>query len=171
MSQKKLMEINSEVCLFLFQNALRSIPFNIVIAGLLSIDIYYFRRVPTLVILSWFLLIVIVSVIRWIHSKVILKRKSYLSEPEHSLFVFSLLTFFKGCIWGGCYAAFLPYVSHNNEAVIILILGGMAAGGVASLSAYMPAYLAYMLPMFLPVVIINYSFLNLIAKCFDFLRF
>ncbi|WED44374.1 GGDEF domain-containing protein [Legionella cardiaca] len=38
----------------------------------------------------------------------------------------------------------------------MLTLGGMAAGALASLSVYMPAYYAYLLPIFLPVIIYNF---------------
>lgn len=36
----------------------------------------------------------------------------------------------------------------------------MAAGGIASLSIYLPAYYAYLLPMFIPLIVYNYSFLQ-----------
>lgn len=37
-----------------------------------------------------------------------------------------------------------------------LVLGGMTSGALASLSIYLPTYYAYILPMFIPVIVFNY---------------
>lgn len=50
----------------------------------------------------------------------------------------------------------LHHISILQEFIIILVLGGMSAGAIASLSVYLPAYYAYILPMFLPVITYNY---------------
>ncbi|HIF0232829.1 TPA: GGDEF domain-containing protein, partial [Legionella pneumophila] len=43
---------------------------------------------------------------------------------------------------------------HHN--IITLVLGGMASGALASLSIYLPAYYAYILSMFVPIILYNY---------------
>ncbi len=73
---------------------------------------------------------------------------------------FVILTFLTGCAWGAGYLMILPYLNEPHEYITILVLGGMCAGAIASLSMYMPAYLAYILPMFIPVIVYNYSFLS-----------
>ncbi|MCC5014379.1 MULTISPECIES: GGDEF domain-containing protein [unclassified Legionella] len=145
--------------LLLLENSLHAIPFNILVAALLSFDLFY-NQIPFSFILYWFIAVVITSVIRFAYCKKALKQKQYLSGPNHSLFIFLALTFLNGCVWGSSYLIFLPLLTGVHEGVLILVLGGMAAGGVASLSAFLPAYYVYILPMFLPVIIYNYSFLQ-----------
>lgn len=144
---------------WLLDNSLRSIPFNIVVAALLAM-LFFYNQVPILLILSWFSAIVLISLIRWFFSKKAMKEITSFDKIRRGLIIFSSLTFITGCIWGLSYGLFLPYFHGFYEAIIILVLGGMAAGGVASLSAFMPAYYAYVLPMFLPVIVYNYSFLQ-----------
>jgi len=72
-----------------------------------------------------------------------------------------LFTALTGLIWGGCYFIFLEQGNQMQELIIILVLGGMAAGALASLSVYLPAYYVYILPMFMPLIIYNFSLLDL----------
>ena len=147
--------LTTEGALFLFQNALRSIPFNVLIAGLFCFDLLY-KKIPAFLVLYWFVSIVILSLIRWWHSKRVIQKKDYLYNSNFSIRIFSLMTFIMGCLWGASYLIFMPYVPMHFESIIILILGGMAAGAIASLSI-LPAYYAYVLPMFCQQLH-NYSF-------------
>lgn len=152
---KKILQ--SENYRLLLENSLSAIPFNILIAALLSFD-FYFQNIPKKLVLSWLGAIISISVVRWFYSRYELKKEFYKRENKLSRLPFLLLTLIMGCIWGSCYLIFLPYSTSVHEVIIILILGGMAAGSATSLSAYLPAYYAFLLPMFLPVIIYNYSF-------------
>ncbi|KTD29718.1 two component response regulator with GGDEF domain protein [Legionella maceachernii] len=152
--------LHSESYQLLLDNSLRSIPFNVLIAGLLSFDLF-FQKVPRSLILLWFLSIVLVSTLRWIYSKHVLNREDYRSNNGVSVLIFLVLTLLMGLTWGASYALFLPYISVIHETIIILIFGGMSAGAAASLAPYLPAYYAYLLPMFIPVILYNYAVLNL----------
>lgn len=152
--------VRADNYLLLLENSLHVIRFNILVAALLSFDLFY-NHISFSLILSWFSAVVLISVIRFAYCKKALKSKLYLSRLHHSLFIFLALTFLSGFIWGLSYLIFLPLLSGVHEGVLILALGGMAAGGVASLSAFLPAYYVYLLPIFLPVIIYNYSFLQI----------
>ncbi|KTD69782.1 regulatory protein (GGDEF domain) [Legionella santicrucis] len=142
-----------EEMIFLFEGALRAIPFNIILALLLTLDLFNNKAPPQLII--WILFIIVSSIIRWIFCHYVMIKHLYMTPKILTLFV--LLTFLMGAIWGSCYLLMLHHISILQEFIIILVLGGMSAGAIASLSVYLPAYYAYILPMFLPIIIYNYS--------------
>lgn len=147
-------------CYLLLESSLKSIPFNLVISAILSIDLYY-NAAPPFSIALWYSLIVLISVCRWFYSKFLLKERRYLADTTACLRKFSLLTLIMGLAWGAVYLIFLSHVSLIQEFIIILVLGGMSAGANASLSVFLPAYYAYVLPMFLPVIYFNFASLDL----------
>lgn len=58
-----------------------------------------------------------------------------------------------GCVWGSL--GLIAFVSADRETIIFvtLVLGGMTAGAVASLSAYSSAYWAYAIPTVTPLIV------------------
>lgn len=155
MSREKLLQ--SQNYHLLLEGSLQSIPFNIFIGILISVDFYY-KKLPASIIFIWFLSIAIASLIRWIYSSYVLKHELYKENNRLSVLIFLSLTMLMGCIWGASYIIFMPYISNIHEVILILVYGGLAAGAATSLAGYLPAYYAYILPMFLPVIIVNYSF-------------
>jgi diguanylate cyclase (GGDEF)-like protein len=160
MQRLKKSSLQSENYRLLLENSLSAIPFNVLIGGGLSLDLYY-QHMPKNLIFFWYMAIIIISLFRWIYSKNVLKNEYYKDNNQISLGGFLVLTLIMGCVWGSCYLLFLPYLTMVHEVVIILILGGMAAGSATSLSAYLPAYYAFILPMFLPPILYNFSFFQL----------
>lgn len=144
-----------EIYTLLLESSLRSIPFNIALASLLGIDLYT-SGAPGLTLTGWYLCIVMISVIRWCYSKIELNKtnNAVLMKKIHR---FTFLVSITSIIWGTAYFLFTPHLSLMQEFIIILVLGGMSAGAVASLSVYLPAYYAYIIPMFLPVIFYNFS--------------
>ncbi len=64
---------------------------------------------------------------------------------------FLVASFFGGLIWA-LYGTFLfPYGGPNHETAGVIILVGLAAGGVSTLSASRLAYVLYMVPTLLPL--------------------
>ena len=62
-------------------------------------------------------------------------------------------SFASGVIWA-LYGTFLfPYGGPNHETAGVIIMVGLAAGGVSTLSASRRAYLLYMLPTLLPLLV------------------
>lgn len=147
-----------QALILLYQHSLRSIPFNIILASILLLDLLYSGS-SRLLIGIWYALLVVCSIFRWFYSKIKLTQALPLSSVQKEIYTFMLFTALTGFIWGGCY--FIFQANHMQELIIILVLGGMAAGALASLSVYLPAYYAYILPMFLPLIIYNFFLLDL----------
>ncbi|MFO2459500.1 diguanylate cyclase [Legionella pneumophila serogroup 1] len=143
----------------LVEGSLRAIPFNIILATLLAIDLVY-NNVPALIIGVWIFAIVFISLVRSLFCWKIIKRGVEQNKIQSTLLKFFLLTFVMGSIWGACYFITLPYLNDLHEFIIILVFGGMCAGAIASLSVYLPAYYAYVFPMLLPVIVYNYALLD-----------
>ncbi|STX28829.1 two component response regulator with GGDEF domain [Legionella beliardensis] len=155
MKRKTTFRLQDECFLLLLQNSLKSIPFNIFLATFIWGYLLY-RGAPSLSGSIWYSLMVISTISRWINSKQCITNQIYILNKRATRNRFLLLTFITGSLWGLCYVIFYPYFSAMHQNVITLVLGGMAAGGLASLSVYTPAYYAYLFPMFLPLIIYNY---------------
>lgn len=154
-----IFKLGKEATLLLMEGSKRAIPFNIILASLLALILYH--QVPFLLISGWYCGILIISFIRWNFCRRIIKNNLDPGEKQSILIKFFFLTLLMGIAWGGCYLISLAYVTELYEFIIILVFGGMSAGSVATLSVCLPAYYAYIVPMFLPVIAYNYSVLDM----------
>ncbi|HBD7270379.1 TPA: sensor domain-containing diguanylate cyclase, partial [Legionella pneumophila] len=155
MHQKKRSSLELEALLSLFEGSLRTIPFNILAVVVLALGFIYTNEVPIKLIIIWFFLILILSVIRWVTSRIIISKEFYTTKGKQSLIGFLLLNFLMGLAWSLSYFIFSPYLNNTNELIFALILGGLSTGAIASLSIYLPAYYAYVLPMNFPIIAYN----------------
>ncbi|SEG41233.1 diguanylate cyclase (GGDEF) domain-containing protein [Legionella quinlivanii DSM 21216] len=148
-------QLQDECFLLLLESSLRSIPFNGLLSVLISFYLLY-RQAPLYWVMTWLLAVIFLSIARLLYSKYCIKSKRYIKKKKQTLHLFIALTFLMGALWGSSYLLFYPYFLKVNQNIITLVLGGMAAGALASLSVYLPAYCAYLLPMFLPLIVYNY---------------
>ena len=154
MGQKSI-QIQDECFHLLLESSLKSIPFNILLSGLITFYLIH-RDVPTGWALAWFFMITILSFTRWLYSNYCIKTKRYITHKNQTMHIFILMTGLMGFSWSVCYIGFYGNLSGMPHNIITLVLGGMSSGALASLSVYLPAYYAYLLPMFLPVIAYNY---------------
>lgn len=155
MKRKSMFQLQDECFLLLLESSLKSIPFNVLLSAVIGCYLLY-RHAPIMSVTLWFLAMLILSVSRWINSKKSITSRDYIANKEVTKNRFLYLTFLTGALWGSCYILFYPYFSEMHQNVITLVLGGMASGALASLSVYLPAYYAYLLPMFLPLIVYNF---------------
>ncbi|STX81516.1 two component response regulator with GGDEF domain [Legionella busanensis] len=153
--KKGIFELQDECFLLLLQSSLKSIPFNIFLSTFIWSYLLY-RQAPVIEVTLWYGLICFLSLTRWFYSQQSIHKHAYLLKKDRIKFTFILLTGFMGALWGICYIWFYPYFLAMHQNVITLALGGMASGALASLSIYLPAYYAYLIPMFLPLILYNY---------------
>lgn len=138
----------------LFDNSTSAVPFNVFMA-LVLLYVLPNRNVPLLVVVSWFVVMIVISVIRMLHSIYFLREKKYDDLNLAHLKLFQLLSFITGIGWSAIYFLAVPFTSELEPYIILLIYGGMSAGASASLAPYMPAYFSYILSVFLPVILYN----------------
>jgi len=152
-------QIHDESVALLFESSLKSIPFNVVLAVFMTASLIY-NKVPVGLVGAWLAAVIFITAIRWGYSKYVISRGYNKHYIHHQLLMFLMLTICTGLIWSACYFIFRTHISGVNEAIIMLVLGGMSAGAIASLSVYLPAYCAYILPMFVPIIIYNFMSLE-----------
>lgn len=155
MHQKKRSSLELEALLSLFEGSLRTIPFNILAVMVLSLGFIYTNQIPIKLVIICFFLILILSVVRWVTSRIIISKEFYITKGKQALIGFLLLNFFMGLAWSLSYFIFSPYLNDTSEFIFVFILGGLSTGAIASLSIYLPAYYAYVLPMNFPIIAYN----------------
>lgn len=146
---------------FLFEGAYRSIIFNVVITILLALYLVY-HECPLKPLVVWLTAISIVSCIRIFHCKFVIKHDCLSNFANFHLYLFTFLTLLTGVLWTSIYFIALPYIDEPQQYVIILAFGGMSAGAAASLAVYFPAFMAYVLAIFMPVIIYNYAVFDMV---------
>lgn len=143
---------------FFFDGAYRTIFFNIIIAIFLAIYLT-FNQCPAKFLIIWLGMVSVVNCIRLIHCKLVLGK--YLSNISVNLHFFAFLTMLAGLVWASIYFVAIRYTEQPPQYVIILVFGGMVVGAVASLAVYLPAFMAYALAIFIPVIVYNYYIFDL----------
>ncbi|CAM2931569.1 GGDEF domain-containing protein [Legionella anisa] len=155
MTRKSIFQLQDECFLLLLESSLKAIPFNVLISTVIAGYLLY-RHASIIPVSAWYLAMIILCCFRWINSKKSITSSDYIVKKEATKNRFLFLTFLTGALWGSCYILFYPHFSEMHQNVITLTLGGMASGALASLSVYLPAYYAYLLPMFLPLIVYNF---------------
>ncbi|VEB32709.1 Diguanylate cyclase yddV (DGC) [Legionella pneumophila] len=97
-----------EALLSLFEGSLRTIPFNILAVMVLALGFIYTNEAPIKLVIIWFFLILILSVIRWVASRIIISKEFYITKGKQSLIGFLLLNFFMGLAWSFELLYFFP---------------------------------------------------------------
>ncbi|MBN9231770.1 MAG: hypothetical protein BGO90_09045 [Legionella sp. 40-6] len=152
---RKPPQIQTECMLFLLDNSLKSIPFNDLLSFIITFYLMY-RGVPSHWAFLWFTVMVFLSLSRFFYTTYCIKSKKYVADEKTTKIIFVLLTGLTGAAWGLCYLFCYSYLLAMHHNIITLVLGGMASGALASLSIYLPAYYAYILFMFVPIIVYNY---------------
>lgn len=147
--------LTMEVLLLLYEGTLRSIPFNVLAAVLLGMEFIY-NQVPVKLVGIWFFFICVVGVGRWFYSKLILKKEYFITKPDGSLKLFLFFTCLMGITWGSSYFILLPYLNNTLEGIVLIAFASLSVGAIAALAVYFPAYILYVLPMFLPMMTYNF---------------
>ncbi len=149
----------------LFESSYRAIIFNIVMASVLSISLYY-NNLPVKVVSIWLATVVVATIIRVLHCKVVIDKGLVEKSIGLHLKIFLLLTIVMGLTWSSIYFASIPFTNKFQLYIILMVCGGMAAGSTATLGVYMPAFYAYILAIFLPVISYNYFLWDFNAAIF-----
>lgn len=149
-----LKNTKQETIQLLLESSIKAMIFNIILSFLLTLSLKS-QTIPSTLLLSWFIAITIISSIRILLAKQELNTLMQKNQRPN-LQLFLLLVFITGSVWGCAYIIMLPYLNERHELIIILVLGGITAGAITSLSTYLPAYYAYVFPILLPVIVLNF---------------
>jgi len=111
-----------------------------------GIAIIFWNVVDTWILVSWVGMQYGFSLLRWWLSVRFDQANLRDDEVRRWGWIFATTSGISGCLWGG--AAFLFILPDNPFYLIslVMIILGMAAGAMPSLSAYLPAYAFYVIP-------------------------
>lgn len=105
------------------------------------------------ILVSWFLIISLVSLIRISLNLNFLRAK----KAEKNIRRWGQLLFFglgiSGILWGSAAIFLFPIQSLVHQVFIAFTLAGMAAGAVGVFSPIMPVFLAFIIPALVPIIV------------------
>ena len=100
----------------------------------------------------WSGLLVTLTGIRFLHFKGHENEQRYIDDPGRWVLRLSVASGVSGCLWGIGLVLLLPE-PLLYRLFVAFVLGGMAAGSVATLLPLLPVVTAFLLPCMLPLTI------------------
>lgn len=138
----------------LFELATASVPLNLAVGGLLLYVLW--QEVPHAILWSWFTCLALLSLLRLWHAHLWRAKEMEAACARRQSGTFAVATAASGLIWAASFLLFAPPLDTLNRMFVLLVLGGMAAGGLSSLSVMFVMYLIYIGAIFIPVLIGGY---------------
>lgn len=145
-------KIFAEQIKILYERAPAVIPVNPIIGGVLAIIIY--PVVDHAIVIWWWVTMFVVTMARYAHAKYVLKQNDWTGNVARLRDLFSVFVCITGLIWTAAFFLFAFRVPDVYLIFIILSLGGMAVGAIASMATSKLAYFCYMIPMIAPPVVV-----------------
>lgn len=134
----------------LYQQNTAMVVVNLIVAGLL---IFSFSAIaPQPLLIGWGLMMLTVCAIRvsfWLMYRV--RQHNEFSRFYADLFVFGCAL--SGVVWASASIMFFQADAPHYQIFMFFVLTGMAAGSLTSLYAYAPAFYAFFLTSFIPMMI------------------
>ena len=135
-----------------YEHAPRAIPFQFVVATIL-VAVLRDEGVAMAKLVPWWLLVMALTLFRLAHALRALRLRSFERTPERLASAFVAGAALTGAAWGLTTVVFAPHLSYVHQAFLALTLGGLAAGGLGPMATLPTAFLSFVVPMFLPLVV------------------
>ncbi len=109
--------------------------------------------VPSINLILWMSAAIAVTMAR--HGVTVYFHKKNVSEKEAGLWKnrFILMLILSGFVWGSAGVIIFPETSLPHQVFLLLVLGGMVAGGIGTFSVVFGAFIAYAYPTLLPIAV------------------
>lgn len=147
-------EVFPEQVQLLYRNANTTLLVNLVIATA-AVGVM-FGRIPAAVWVTWLAALLLLTAARAWLIRACLRRPAADCEPRTWARRYLYGSFASGIVWGSMGILLEFYGSEHEHGFTAYILGGMAAGAIATNGALPAAYLSFMLPMLLPLNVLLY---------------
>ncbi len=133
----------------------KHLPIGIIATFINSLILVFILRefIEHSVLFIWFFAISIISILRYLK----LLRFRYSSKvraeiyPWDTWFIIGMA--FSGIIWGSASIFLFPVDSIAHQMFLVFVLGGMVAGAAGIYSVIIKSFLAYSLPILIPVIV------------------
>lgn len=109
-------------------------------------------------LLLWFACIASISLIRLVFHMLYHRRKPLDKALPRWLAVYLVIIFLVGLSWGSSGLLLMVTPSYLHQSFIVIILGGVAFGGISAHGSLFRAYLAFSLAALLPLAVWQFSY-------------
>jgi len=140
-------EIKRQQITMLASHLLPVLIINALVAAIMLFGLWGLFPVQNLII--WIILLYLVLFARGLALHQYQKSTPATYSP-HWGFVFALGSGLSGMLWGMTGVVFYPPNTLEYQLFILMILTGMSAGAISTLTAYLPAFYAFVIPAMLP---------------------
>lgn len=106
---------------------------------------------PTWLLAGWLSLMALNQAWRLVHSEKMLAPE----RIQHAAFVWMVGTLISGVLWGIGYIVMFPPASPVHQAVMTVLIFGVAAGATPLIASHIPSFYAFIFPSMLAVVARN----------------
>lgn len=117
-------------------------------------------------LLIWVVCSVLINVVRMTFYILYRRKQPADHELNKWLWVYLVIIFFVGLIWGGSGLLLIVTPSYLHQTLIIITLGGVALIGISVHGSSMKAYLVFALPIMVPVAFWEISYGNAVHSGF-----
>lgn len=146
-----LKRLNNEKVLLLYDNLWQPV-LSSVLAGILLVAAMW-PVVESWILLSWLTTLTLVSMARLAMAYYFRRLPAVQQQRRRWLYRFSVGAITAGCVWGAGGFVLFTGENHGQVAALSIVLAGIAAGGVTTLSAVWWVALGFVLPILLPLLI------------------
>lgn len=150
MNKKLHQAVNIEQIRQLYSNTKFSLFASLFIAPLLTLALW--QELQNMPLLIWLVAVILLTAVRYYLTYQYMQSQERLSERMW-LRLFLAGTFMAGLTWGQMAWLFSASMDLDHWFLVLFILVGLSGGALASLSAYYFAYILFVVPAFLPMMI------------------
>lgn len=143
-------EVFVEQVRYVYSNAPRSIPFNVINPLILLLLFWPFAEHAPLV--SWVAAMTLISAIRMLHVRRVLSREVSAAHSETLSRRFMIGSTATALTWSTGFVSIGLSLPTAYLTLFLLVLGGMAAGAFTSLGTHRLAYLLFLAGLFIPTL-------------------
>lgn len=149
--QVTVKRLHSEKVHLLYDNLWQPV-LSSVLAGTLLVAAMW-PVVASWVLLTWLAILIFVSMARLALAYYFRRLPAQQQQRRRWLYRFSAGAFLAGCVWGAGGIFLFTGEHHGQVAALSIVLAGIAAGGVTTLSAVWWVALGFILPIILPLLV------------------
>jgi len=160
------MNVEAELVKMLYQQACTAILTVIVTA--IGIAVIYYNEFPDQTVFTWFMVVMVLSFIRYLSVKKYRKRKQQENNDIYWGWIFSFFAFLSGLTWGA--ASILFFTPDNLQLfnILTLIIIVISVGSMVALSAFPMAFYLFVFTAMLPMI---WRYLNIDEQSYEIFGF
>ncbi|MEA2119965.1 sensor domain-containing diguanylate cyclase [Halovibrio sp. HP20-50] len=143
--------LHSEKVRLLYDNLWQPV-LSSVLAGILLVAAMW-PVIASEVLLTWLALLILVSMARLALAFYFRRLPAYQQQRRRWLYRFSVGAIAAGCVWGAGGVFLFTGENHGQVAALSIVLAGITAGGITTLSAVWWVALGFVLPILLPLLV------------------